>query len=95
MQAWAALKPELEWAVAEAEGKLIGGAQVILSETVALWGHARHIAAENGTAIGTQFDPRGPIAGLVPVRPWTPKGVTVVAVRSDIRLSEDRLLSPP
>jgi GNAT superfamily N-acetyltransferase len=61
----------------------------------ALWAHARSLAAEYGTAIGTQFDPRGPLRHLVPVRPWTPKGHTAVAVRCDRQLSEDSLVSPP
>jgi hypothetical protein len=61
----------------------------------ALFGHARSQAAETGNAIGTQFDPRSPLSEMLPVRPWTPKGTLSVAVRSPVRLSEDRLLSPP
>ena len=61
----------------------------------ALWGYASSAAAESCNAVGTQFDPRGPLRQLVPVRPWTPKGQVSVAVRSPVRLSEDPLLSPP
>jgi hypothetical protein len=32
---------------------------------------------------------------VIPLKPWTPKGQTSVAVRSPVRLSEARLLSPP
>lgn len=60
----------------------------------ALWGHARSLAAETGNAIGTQFDRRGPLSKVLPVRPWTPKAALTVAVRSPVRLSEDRLLAP-
>jgi GNAT superfamily N-acetyltransferase len=61
----------------------------------ALWAHARFAAAEAGNAISAQFDPRGPLAQLIPVRPWTTKGSVTVAVRSPVTLSEDRLLAPP
>jgi len=60
-----------------------------------LWAHARSQAASYGTAIGTQFDPRGPLRRLVPVRPWTPKGHVAVAVRSDREVPENALISPP
>src|SRR5205823_2298080 len=33
VDAWAALKPELEWVVAERAGRIVGAAQVIFSET--------------------------------------------------------------
>ena len=42
-----------------------------------------------------QFDPRGPLSQIARVRPWTPKGEIAVAVRSPVRLSEERLLAPP
>jgi GNAT superfamily N-acetyltransferase len=61
----------------------------------ALFGHARSLAAETGNAIGTQLDPRGPLSEVFPVKPWTAKGTLSVAVRSPVRLSEERLLSPP
>jgi Acetyltransferase (GNAT) family len=61
----------------------------------ALWAHARSAAAEAGNSISAQFDPRGPLAELIPVRPWTTKGSVTVAVRSPVTLSEDRLLAPP
>lgn len=61
----------------------------------ALWAHARSAAAEAGNSISAQFDPRGPLAQLIPVRPWTTKGSVTVAVRSPVTLSEDRLLAPP
>lgn len=61
----------------------------------ALWAHARSAAAEAGNSISAQFDPRGPLAKLIPVRPWTTKGTVTVAVRSPVRLSEERLLAPP
>jgi predicted N-acetyltransferase YhbS len=61
----------------------------------ALWAHARSAAAEAGNSISTQFDPRGPLAKVIPVRPWTTKGTTTVAIRSPVTLSEDRLLAPP
>jgi hypothetical protein len=60
-----------------------------------LWSYARSIAAESGNAIGTQYDARGPLQVLVPLRPWTPKGQVSVAVRSPVQLSEDRFLAPP
>jgi hypothetical protein len=61
----------------------------------ALWRHASSLSAATGTAIGTQFDTRGPLRKIFPLRPWTPKGEISIAVRSPVRLSEDRLLSPP
>jgi predicted N-acetyltransferase YhbS len=61
----------------------------------ALWASARSLAAESGNAIGVQFDPRGPLAPLFKVRPWTPKGQLSVAVRSPVRLNEERLLASP
>jgi GNAT superfamily N-acetyltransferase len=61
----------------------------------ALWAHARSLASEAGNAIGTTFDARSPLRALVPVRPWTPKAKSAIAVRSPVRLSEDRLVSPP
>ena len=61
----------------------------------ALWASARSLAAETGNAIGLQFDRRSPLAPLFKVRPWTPKGELSVAVRSSVRLDEDRLLSAP
>ena len=61
----------------------------------ALWAHARATSRQSGNGIGTQFDPRGPLRALIPLKPWTPKGVTSVAVRSPVRLAEERLLSPP
>ena len=61
----------------------------------ALWAYARSVAAEAGNSISAQFDPRGPLAQLIPVRPWTTKGTVTVAVRSPVTLSEDRLLAPP
>jgi len=61
----------------------------------ALWANARAASARSGNAIGIQFDPRGPLRKLIPLRPWTPKGQVSVAVRSPVRLSEDRVLSPP
>jgi len=61
----------------------------------ALWAHARVAAASVGNSLTTQFDPRGPLRHLVPVRPWTVKGKLAVAVRSPVRLSEERLLAPP
>ncbi|MBA3717825.1 MAG: GNAT family N-acetyltransferase [Actinobacteria bacterium] len=61
----------------------------------ALWAYGRSAAAGTSNAIGTQFDPRGPLGQLVPMRPWTVKGRLAVAVRSPVRLSEDRLLAPP
>jgi GNAT superfamily N-acetyltransferase len=61
----------------------------------ALWASARSLAAETGNALGVQFDPRGPLAPLFEVRPWTPKGQLSVAVRSPVRLDEDRLLAAP
>jgi GNAT superfamily N-acetyltransferase len=60
-----------------------------------LWAHARALATESGNAIGTQFDARSPLRKFLPLKPWTPKGQVSVAVRSPVRLSEDRLLSPP
>ncbi len=60
----------------------------------ALWGHARSLAAESGNAVGTQFDRRSPLSEVLRVRPWTPKGTLTVAVRSPVRLSEERLLAP-
>jgi GNAT superfamily N-acetyltransferase len=61
----------------------------------ALWTYARALATEGGNAIGTQYDTRSPLRTLVPLKPWTPKGQVSVAVRSPVRLSEDRILSPP
>jgi hypothetical protein len=61
----------------------------------ALWACACSEAAESGNAVGTHFDPRSPLRKFVPVRPWTPKGELSVAVRSPVRLSEDRLLAAP
>jgi GNAT superfamily N-acetyltransferase len=61
----------------------------------ALWRHACSLSAETGNAIGTQFDTRGPLRKVFPLRPWTPKGEISVAVRSPVPLDEDRLLSPP
>jgi GNAT superfamily N-acetyltransferase len=61
----------------------------------ALWKHACSLSAASGNAIGTQFDTRGPLGKVFPLRPWTPKGEISVAVRSPVPLDEDRLLSPP
>jgi GNAT superfamily N-acetyltransferase len=61
----------------------------------ALWAHARSAAAEAGNSISAQFDPRGPLAQLIPVRPWTTKGSVTIAVRAPVTLSEERLLAPP
>jgi GNAT superfamily N-acetyltransferase len=60
----------------------------------ALWAFGRSEAAKTGNSIGTQLDPRGPLAQFVPVRPWTPKGKLAVAVRSPVRLPEEALLAP-
>ena len=60
----------------------------------ALWAYARASAAERGfNTVSMQFDPRGPLAQFVPVRPWTPKGKLSVAVRSPVRLPEAGLLA--
>jgi len=61
----------------------------------ALWRHACTISAATVNAIGTQFDTRGPLRKVFPLRPWTPKGEISVAVRSPVPLDEERLLSPP
>lgn len=61
----------------------------------ALWASARSMAAESGNAMGLQLDPRNPWAKVVRIRPWTPKGQLTLAVRSPVRLDEDRLLAPP
>jgi GNAT superfamily N-acetyltransferase len=60
-----------------------------------LWRHACSLSTATGNAIGTQFDTRGPLRKVFPLRPWTPKGEISVAVRSPVRLDEERLLSPP
>jgi GNAT superfamily N-acetyltransferase len=60
-----------------------------------LWRHACSLSAATGNAIGTQFDTRGPLRKIFPLKPWTPKGEISVAVRSPVKLDEDRLLSPP
>jgi hypothetical protein len=60
----------------------------------ALWAFARAAAAEAGNAIGSSFDPRGPLRAFFPVKPWTPKGVLTLAIRSPVELSEERLLAP-
>jgi GNAT superfamily N-acetyltransferase len=60
----------------------------------ALWAHARSDAAEAGNSVSIQFDPRGPVAGLLRIRPWTTKGSLTVAVRSPVELDEERLLAP-
>jgi GNAT superfamily N-acetyltransferase len=60
-----------------------------------LWRHACSLSAATGNAIGTQYDARGPLGKVYPLRPWTPKGEITVAVRSPVPLPEDRLLSPP
>jgi hypothetical protein len=59
----------------------------------ALWAYGRSEASTTANTIGMQLDPRGPLRQLVPMRPWTPKGKLTVAVRSPVRLSEDRLLA--
>ena len=61
----------------------------------ALWASARSLAAESGNAIGVQLDSRSPLAKVFRVRPWTPKGQLTLAVRSPVRLDEDRLLAAP
>ncbi len=62
----------------------------------ALWGHASAVSATRGAnAVSTQFDPRGPLAKLFPLRPWTVKGKLAAAVRSPVKLDEERLLGPP
>jgi hypothetical protein len=61
----------------------------------ALWQHACSLSAASVNAIGTQFDTRGPLRKVFPLRPWTPKGEVSVAVRSPVPLDEERLLSPP
>jgi GNAT superfamily N-acetyltransferase len=60
-----------------------------------LWRHACSLSAATGNAIGTQFDTRGPLRKVFPLRLWTPKGEISVAVRSPVPLDEERLLSPP
>jgi GNAT superfamily N-acetyltransferase len=60
----------------------------------ALWRHACAAAGASGNSIATQLDPRGPLRQIVPVRRWTPAGKLALAVRSPVRLSEDRLLAP-
>ena len=60
-----------------------------------LWRHAGSLSTATGNVIGTQFDTRGPLRKVFPLRPWTPKGEISVAVRSPVRLDEERLLSPP
>lgn len=61
----------------------------------ALWGHAGTAAAASGAnALATQVDPRGPVAKLLPIRPWTVKGKLSAAVRSPVKLDEERLLGP-
>jgi GNAT superfamily N-acetyltransferase len=61
----------------------------------ALWEAARSAAAESGNAVGMQVDLRTPLRRVLPVRPWTLKATASVAVRSPVRLDEDRFLSPP
>jgi predicted N-acetyltransferase YhbS len=60
-----------------------------------LWDYARFRGAEIGTAVGTQFDSRGPLAQIVRTKRLRPKGTLAVAVRCPVELSEERLLSPP
>jgi GNAT superfamily N-acetyltransferase len=60
-----------------------------------LWAHARGAAADSGNALTTQYDPRSPLAAVIPTRAWTPATQVSVAVRSPMPLSEDRLLSSP
>jgi GNAT superfamily N-acetyltransferase len=62
---------------------------------VSLWEYARAQGGEHANSLSTQFDPRGPLSAVVRVKPWTPKGKAVVAVRSPVPLDEERLLSPP
>lgn len=61
----------------------------------ALWNDARATAAETGNTVSVRFDARGPLAAVVPHAPWRPKGSATVAVRSPVRLDEERLLAPP
>jgi predicted N-acetyltransferase YhbS len=62
----------------------------------ALWSHACATpGSARANAVGTQFDPRGPLAKLVSIKPWTVKGKLSVAIRSPVRLDEERLLAPP
>jgi len=60
-----------------------------------LWAHARAVSPDVGNTVSLQFDPRGPLSQIARVRTWTPKGEIAVAVRSPVRLSEQRLLAPP
>jgi GNAT superfamily N-acetyltransferase len=60
----------------------------------ALWEHVRWSGREVGNAVATAFDVRGPVPRAVRLKPWAPRGVTVLAVRSPVRLSEERLLAP-
>lgn len=60
----------------------------------AAWEHARWAYRERANTILTWFDARGRVAGVLPVRPWTPKTTATLAVRSSVRLDETRPLVP-
>ncbi len=70
--------------------------RAVSTSAARLWGHASSVSATRGAnAVSTQFDPRGPLAKLLPLRPWTVKGKLAAAVRSPVKLDEERLLGPP
>jgi GNAT superfamily N-acetyltransferase len=59
-----------------------------------LFEDARWRFHEAGNALLPSLDLNGPLRKVVPLKPWTPKAVASVAVRSSVRLDESRLLAP-
>jgi len=59
-----------------------------------LWEALRHEVADRANTLITTFDPRGPLAGVVPARPWMPKTTLALAVRAPVELDERRAVVP-
>jgi len=60
----------------------------------ALFDHARWALRDAGNAILVALDLRGPVREVLPIRPWTPKAVGSVALRSPVDVDESTLLAP-
>jgi GNAT superfamily N-acetyltransferase len=60
----------------------------------ALLEHARWTLRDVGNAILVTLDLRGPLREVLPLKPWTPKAVGSVAIRSAVAVDESTLLAP-
>jgi GNAT superfamily N-acetyltransferase len=59
-----------------------------------LFENARWRFRDAGNALLPSLDLRGPLRHVLPLKPWTPRAVSSVAVRSPVQVDESRLLAP-